>query len=311
MTHQAISLDAIDFSNPDGEFTFRGETYLFKQYLNSNYFIRNKRYIGLEFICFLLYTISARRTCHWQYNPLQFIAELIENNDIYIYRCIQYKEALFGFGNIHDEYYSPEYGKWIYLEYYNCKPPTSISLDEVLEKPYESFIERAAIAYNQELPLIKDDDLFYSLVNTEEIQIEFVHGSELELERLTKLAALALPEMQPLFEDYSSLIVTYSSYDRHRSIGEIVTGEGWSEVTVPKSAQQLFNLIFEYNFFTGFTWEEDDSGPAYATHFRQPYIIIVKVQAPSQHERIEAALELQSWLKGKLPDDEIRAYIEG
>lgn len=331
MTHQAISLDAIDFSNPDGEFTFRGETYLLKKHLSID-FIRNKKHVGLEFICRLDHIGYDNRAYidSQQHNSLQVIGELIENNNICIYRCIHYKEALFSFGNGKDKYYSPEHNQmfafgniqdyyyppesnqWICLRYINCKRPEKISLDDVLEKSYDFFIERAAIVFSQELPLIGNDDIFHSFIDIEEVQIEFIRGSELELKRLTKLAVTTLPELQLVFNHFSWLIVSYSSYDSARHIGDIFVDETWSQLTVPKSAQQLFNIIFEYNFFTGFSWEEYDSGlPAYACYFRRPLRIIVEVQAPSQHERIEAALELQSWLEGKLPDDEIRACIEG
>ena len=49
MTHQLISLHEIDFSQPDGEFIYKGQTYLVKQYANQ-YFFRNKKRTGCDFI---------------------------------------------------------------------------------------------------------------------------------------------------------------------------------------------------------------------------------------------------------------------
>jgi len=304
VTEQVISLDAIDFSNPDGEFIFRGETYLLKKYLD-NYFIRNKKHVGLKFIvvCFLY--------PHREEVSTQDIKQSIENNQDYIYRCVQYKEALLGFGKIEDMYYSLKRNGWIGLRHFNYKPHINISLQEVFEKPYESFIEQAAIAYIQELPLIEDNLLFHFFRCKEVQKIEFICGSQLELEKLTKLAALTLPELQHLFEQSSMLTVTYESDNRYGSGGiyEVISGE-WDEVSLSKVAEKLFNLIFEHNFFTGIYWEYNDGStsgyPAYDPH---AYDIEIEVQAPSQHERLEAALELRSWLEGKLPEDEIESYF--
>ncbi len=133
MTDQIINLDEIDFSNSEGEFIFRGENYLIKQYLDS-YFIRSKRHVCLEFICFLDYGGLAEGICHQEVSP-QNIEKLLEDNHNYIYRCVQYKKALFGFGDIQDRYYSPKYNEWIYLKHINYESHTDISLDEVFEKP--------------------------------------------------------------------------------------------------------------------------------------------------------------------------------
>lgn len=40
MTHEPISLHSIDFSQPDGEFTFRGQTYQIKQYSYFRFFFQ-------------------------------------------------------------------------------------------------------------------------------------------------------------------------------------------------------------------------------------------------------------------------------
>lgn len=191
-----------------------------------------------------------------------------------------------------------------------------MNLDDILEKPKEFFLNKAKTVYQNELPKLEDKELRDSFdLGDATTSLEFVCGSESELKRLTRLAAVTLPELRPLFEQYYGIGVSYNSENDYHSggVAEIDTGH-WNdhEVNLSKQAQQLFDLIFEYNFFTGLHWEYNDGpGGSYTSYEPLPYTIEVDVPAPTQHERLEAALELQSWLEGKLPDDEIRSYFEG
>ncbi len=118
--------------------------------------------------------------------------------------------------------------------------------------------------------------------------------------------------MQPLFEHSSSALVIYESDNIYHSGGvtqEIVTRDWKHSVILSKQTQQLFNLIFEYNFCTGIDWVYNDGSHGYPGYDPHPCAVQVEVQPPSQHERIEAAFELQSWLEGKLPKDEIESYF--
>lgn len=315
MTHQGISLNAIDFSSPEGEFTFRRESYLLKQCVDS-YFIRNKTHVGLEFT-YLLDHKLAESICQQEVSP-QVIEELLEDNHNYIHRCVQYKEAIFGFGVGQDKYYSQKYNGWIYLKPINYKAFKNISLEEVLENPYEFFIERAATAYSKELPLIEDEDLFYSSIHQGNQKIEFICGSRLELERLTQLAAFSLPGLRSIFRysSSSSITLTYGSetYNQSGGVHSTIRPEGLRENQVLYYLwwrdQQLCNLIFKYNLFIGVDWLKYRSGShGYPSHYFQPCIINIEIQAPSQHERLEAEIELRSWLEGKLPEDEIESYF--
>jgi hypothetical protein len=156
--------------------------------------------------------------------------------------------------------------------------------------------------------------------------IEFTCGSQSELERLTKLAAFTLPELYPLFEDWQYININYKSANDYYKGGVYAVGaklllyrkDKNKDNILSQQSQQLFDLIFEYNYFTGIYWEclEEQYGHlnyfpnGYGGYYPAPHTISIKVNSPSQHERIEAALELQTWLEGKLPDDEIRAIFE-
>ena len=241
-------------------------------------------------------------------NPIQTIPE----QEHWIQRCVQYKEELFSFGrNLEGQYYSPKDDEWSQLKYFKCNDIKKISIDEVLKKPYAFFVERAVSVYEQELPLIEDEKKFDSFMQ-ETTKPMFIRGSRAELERLTKLAAFTLPELRPEFERHSMLTVFYQSQNDYHNGGVCNVAEKLKNMS--KQAQQLFDLIFKYNYFIirrCFLPIAKFSQNRYASYNSVPIgIIEVRVKFPLQYEKLEAALKLERWLKGKLPEEEIRAYFE-
>jgi hypothetical protein len=314
MTHQPINLQSIDFDQPDGEFTFKGQFYQVKQYSNV-YFFRNKDYKGFEFVYSFRESNQAEDICQQNYST-QTSKEIIEYIES-IRRCIQYENTIFCFGiTDYDSYFQGE-GNYFSLKYrywmpFNWKPFKHIKLDDILYKPHKAFFEKVITVYHNELPKIENEDLYDPFdTKAATIPLEFVCGSESQLKRLTQLAAVTLPELRPLFDQYSGFKVIYQSENDYYSGGvtEIDTRDWNNEVILSKQARQLFDLIFEYNFFTGLYWEYKDGRHDYTGYDPSPYTIEVEVQASSQHERLEAALELQSWLEGKLPEEEIQSYF--
>ncbi len=164
MTHQPIKLHEIDFSQPDGEFIYKGQTYQIKKY-SFYYFLRNKKHTNHEYIYTLNYpndyTYKRKNMNKTEYSmDVIELGKIIENIQILaddvIQRCVQYKKALFSFGDgLDGQYYSPKDDEWIRLKYFKCNL-SEVSLSEVLEKPYAFFVERAVNVYEQELPLIED-----------------------------------------------------------------------------------------------------------------------------------------------------------
>lgn len=325
MAHQPINLHEIDFSQPDREFIYKRQTYQIKNYSNY-YFFRNKKHTNHEFIYSFNYSTyfdAVKNVFQKNSSPLN-ITQTIQEKDYLIQRCVQYKKSLFSFGRGTVQYYSPKYNQWIYIWCFKCNDPGYISLDKVFKKPYAFFVEQAVSVYEQELPLIKNEKKFVSFMKETTKAIEFIRGSKSELEKLTKLAAFTLPELRFLFERYSSFRIIYESENYYQD-GGVIEAIDWDyeviicteersikdgEEIFSKQAEQLFNLIFEYNYFSGLYWEIGTRKPKYNDCFCVSETIEVKVESPAQHERLEAALELQSWLKGKLPEEEIRAYFE-
>jgi len=143
--------------------------------------------------------------------------------------------------------------------------------------------------------------------------LKFIRGSESELRRLTKMV-FTFTELQPLFEESYTWEVIYNSKNKYYKGGLMgVYNEkiGFTDKLFPKDFARLLKLILKHNFFIGLKLQLRHQKLGYAWCDRCSHEIRVTVQPPSQHERLEAAFELQNWLKGKLPDDEIRAYLEG
>ena len=321
MISEKLSLEAIDFSHPDGEFIFKGQPYLLKYYFK-HYFIKNKTRTSTEFIYLFDDEKLAKNICNKSLSS-QAIEQALHKEDYIIRRCVQYQEALFSFGTSYGKYYLPIENDWIYLEYLNCEYYQAINLTELLEKPYTFFLEFAKTVYEKELPLIDDENLYYAALARKTKATEFICGSQSELERLTKLATYILPELYPLFEYCPSFQVIYKSESEYHKGGVkevcaedkngdlvLYSKDEDDEDILSQQSQQLLDLIFEYNYFTGIEWEYNDGAYGYGGHDPYPCTIEVEVYAPSQHERIEAALELQSWLEGKLPEAEIITYFE-
>lgn len=239
-----------------------------------------------------------------------------------VQRCINYENTIFCFdSNCWGEYCSFNSKFWIPFTW---KPHTQLTLDDIIEQPNEFFLEQATSVYHPFYIKVYNEELHPSLRTAcefkEEQSIEFVRGCESELKRLTQRAAIALSELQPLFEQDSDLKVIYHSFESYYPLGfgGINTVDWYNKYdikTFSPKAQQLFNLIFDYNFFTGFMLvpppEEMVYCYGYLSYEVHPYEFVVELQPPSEHERLEAIFELQSWLEGKLPEEEIRSYFEG
>ena len=318
MSDRVFKLNDIDFNQPTAEFTYKRQTYLLKYYFKQN-FIRKKSYRGTKCIC-LLNNVGLANTLSKRKLPAQIIEQEFQKAPYYIQRCVQYKEVSFHFGIS-----TGKYGFEVELEYFNCESHGISNLDELLEKPYIFFVKHAKTVYERELPLIKDKKLFHNFMKQKTKHIEFTCGSQSELERLTKIAAFTSSELFPLFEDWHYISITYESANDYykggiRSVGAkllLYRKDENKENVLSQQSQQLFDLIFKYNSFTGIDWDylEEQYGylnyfpDGYGGYYPSPHTINIKVHSPLQHEKIEAALELQTWLGGKLPEAEIQALF--
>ena len=302
------NLNAIDFSKPDGEFSLKTQIYQIKLYANA-YFFRNKLYQGFDFI----YAFRARGLpediCD-SYLTQKVEQITFEEFKYLVQRCVQYQDTIFQFGIDNGEYYSLRHDGWID---FNLKIPRYLSAYDILGKPLYFFIEQAEIAYYNQVDYIENEDSGdYFYADDATIPMEFICGSESELNRLTKIATVALKEFQSLFDKNSSIRIVYASENQYNfgGVNEISTDSWDGEIVLSKQAKQLFDMIFEHNYFTGIYWEYNDGPRGYTGYSHYPHSIEIEVQAPSQHERIEALLELQNWLEDKMPEEEIEALFK-
>jgi hypothetical protein len=133
-------------------------------------------------------------------------------------------------------------------------------------------------------------------------KIAFVTGSREELVQLTRWILQTAPE---LFASGGPVPIVYHARSDAEAGGLQARG-----TELPPRVQTLLDMAFEYNTFTGNSWEYDDRGSRRRSDFRKrPGRVTVTVDPPSAHERAEALLELWSWLDGKISDTERAALL--
>lgn len=341
-------LDAIDFSHPNASSSFKKNVDIFSDCILFHYYrnIPFNPYLWKPGICwkpgikYRNYDVchNSRSRYHNlpEYSKQELEAWLKEK-----FRCcLQYQKNIFcftGFGC--GIYYSIENKYW---SLFRCKSRFVYSyywLDKSLEKDDDFFISQAEIVAQREIPLLENSDCFFNYQSETTKAVEFLCGSKSELHRLTRLAAFALPELQNFFRESPGLIYYSSENDYY-------TGGVFPVVKFPdylhllsKKTKQVFDLIYKYNFFTGLQWEVENQVGLKCVHYdtgdcklipietelrhyicNEPrqYVLPINISSPSSnHERIEAALErieapleLQEWLQGKLPEEEIKSYFE-
>lgn len=313
----------IDFSQPDGELIIRGQVYEVKEYLNKHFF-RNKLQTGSDFI----YSLE---DLHYRLENSSLSQDTIldlKNQDLIgLQRCIDYENTIFCFNwNSWNQYCSFKSRYWIPFDYktpeemycYHVVEEHNKLLNDLLEQPYEFFLKQANKIHHDGHLQIDLEEMHPSLRDSYKFQesepLAFIKGSQEELERLTKLAATALSELQPLFDRSQTLQVYYTSLDRLSGIrSNDINGKFYYYQTdcLSEQLKRVFNLIFEYNSFTGFSQKPSYGGLGYNGYEDIPLEIGVEIRAPSAPERQQALLGLRGWLEGKISTAEIEFYYEG
>ena len=318
-----FSLQAVDFSQPDDEFILYDKTYIVKQYFGK-YFFRDKSYQNNNFV------YSIEKQLYYMEKNFQLIIDHLRDEIFLgsfwnIQRCIQYEDTILCFdSHSQGEYCSFNSRYWIP---FNWNPCQKLSLDDVFEQPNKFYLEQTSTIYHPFYIKVYDEELHPSFRTTCRFQgeqfVEFICGSESELKRITQIATSALPEIQPLFEQYSELKVVYQSDENDTDGGSMgfvgIYTDNWQDSyekrIFSKQTQHLFNLIFKFNNFHGFNLVLTKEGMLYCDGYLEydvyPYRLVVNLSHPSHHEKLEAMFELQSWLKGKLQEEEIKTYFEG
>lgn len=134
--------------------------------------------------------------------------------------------------------------------------------------------------------------------------LEFINGSHEELETVTRWICHSGVGAS---DQRSGWSVTYSSPGVTRNkVG------GLLEWTFQKSAslQELFNLAYEYNTFTGYHWEYNDNRGGHQNSYDpEPFWIDFEFRQPSHDEQKAAKSELRRWLGGKMMAEEIQHLL--
>jgi hypothetical protein len=138
----------------------------------------------------------------------------------------------------------------------------------------------------------------------EDQPLEFINGSHEELETITRWICHSVVGV---IDQRSGWSVTYSSPDVTRNrVGGLLQ---WT-FTKSVGLQELFNLAYEYNTFTGYHWEYNDNKVGHQNSYDpEPIWITFEFREPSHDEQRAAKLELRRWLSGKMTREEIQDLL--
>lgn len=314
MKKDVFDIENLDFSDPEREFPFQGHIYQVKRF-GQRHFMKRKS-CRSEFIYILQGWSFAEPICSQiAKDRNKYTDEYIENylncciaNDhrFVLNRCLQYNQTIFAFG-IGDSFYWCQDGQG---GFFHWKIPKNFPVRYLLEEQDNSFVELIPLIWKYELP---KNELDFIPQNS---NLEFLCGSDQKLRKLATAAAWLIPELTELLAKHQEIIMIFQS-DNDYFVGgckgfKINSYPKVIQLNLSEQAWRLLDIIFEYNYFIGLHWQYNN-GISNRIYGYDPYPLRIEipVKTPSFHERMEACLELNEWLQGKLPDDEIRPYFEG
>ena len=142
----------------------------------------------------------------------------------------------------------------------------------------------------------------------EDQPLEFINGSQEELEKVTRwICHSGAGRPDRTRSRKSEWDVTYSA----PCVGRDYAGGilRWSFSHSPK-LQDLFNLAYNYNSFVGYHWEYNDETVGYKNSYDpEPYWISFTFPLASPDEQSTARAELRRWLDGKATPEEIQHFL--
>ncbi len=134
--------------------------------------------------------------------------------------------------------------------------------------------------------------------------LEFINGSREELETVTRWICHSGVGAS---DQCSGWDVTYST--PNLILDEKGGPSKWS-FSDNSSLQELFNLAYEYNTFTGYHWENNDEKLGHQDSYDpRPIWISFSFQVAAHKEQQTARAELRQWLNGKMTQEEIEHLL--
>lgn len=156
------------------------------------------------------------------------------------------------------------------------------------------------------------DDPYFSPDGTDDKELSFTSGSQEELEQITRVICATEPSLfsQPV-KWGENLTIRYEAAGDY-SDGGFDAEYSYLPEGVPLSQRitTLIELAYEYNSFTGHSWEYNDGAYDRQSGYDKSAITIeVEVPKPSAHEIMAAAAQLEEWLQGKVPTSELQSLL--
>ncbi|BCM90441.1 hypothetical protein IAD21_02294 [Abditibacteriota bacterium] len=156
-------------------------------------------------------------------------------------------------------------------------------------------------------------------------ELHFICGSQQELERLCRLICwsndLMALSQTPLRVDIRSESGGNRAELESLSFEDIYFDQmhprdrkdsnlpGWYENQTPATGGRLFEMAIEENTPVGFYWEYNDQGSGRASHSPESFTLSFSFSPPSQHEHLEAKLEMRDWLKARVSLGEVEQLL--
>ena len=180
----------------------------------------------------------------------------------------------------------------------------------------EEFLDRPLAPFEQLARGLDEDPALCDAISAREVPAElrqnvplqWLCGSQKELETLARnLAFLWWNWTQ------TSAIFHYASEGEHGGAALIGVWEGTTFTHRDRLAPQirrLSDLFLDYHTPVGFEWEFQDAQGGRNSWEPGGIAIRVRVEPPSAHEKLEAALFLREWLRGKVAEAEIEELLD-
>lgn len=156
------------------------------------------------------------------------------------------------------------------------------------------------------------DDPYFSPDGTDDKELSFTSGSQEELEQITRVICATEPSLfsQPV-KWGENLTIRYEAAGDYSDGGFDAEYSYLPEgVPLPERIVTLIELAYEHNSFTGHSWVYNDGAYDRQSGYDKSAITIeVEVPKPSAHEIMAASAQLEEWLQGKVPTQELQSLL--
>ena len=190
---------------------------------------------------------------------------------------------------------------------FSWESSVQFGLAEFLDWPCADF-EKLARALDDNHALLHkfgDRDVPEHALEGEELH--WICGSRAELEQLTRALAFWLWDWRG-----ENLTFAYDSESEHggATLASILDDDYIRGADIAPGIRRLTDLFLDYHTPVGFRWEFQDASGGRDSWDPEPLAVLVEVEVPTAHEKLEAGLFLREWLRGKVAAAEVDELLK-